>query len=178
MQQVEYVIAASYPDYVIGNELLNSLPWYLPEDLRHFKELTLGHVVIMGRKTFESIGRALPGRVNVVLTSQSNLTPVNNVHFFSSVEAIFNFANALEGRKKRIFVIGGAQIYKLFMPMCSTIHFTAVYTHVSAINTLVHCDLLTEEEKSVVSAAEPRKSITGLAYKFFVFNRNCTTHAL
>lgn len=172
--QVEYVMAASYPDFVIGNQLLNSLPWYLPEDLRHFKELTLGHIVVMGRKTFESIGRALPGRTNVVLTSQTNLTPVNNVHYVSSVDAVFAFANALEGRKKRIFIIGGAQVYHLFLPMCSVIHFTAVYTHVSNINTLVYCDILSDEEKNIVATSKPKTSTTGLLYKLFVFN--CTKY--
>ncbi len=171
IMNVEYVMAASYPDFVIGNELLNSLPWYLPEDLRHFKELTLGHVVIMGRKTFDSIGKALAGRTNIVLTSQVNLTPVTGVHYFSSIDAIFNFVQTLGGKKKRVFVIGGAQVYNLFLPMCSVIHFTAVYTQLHTINTLVYSDILTNEEKQIVASAVPKKSLTGLDYKFFVFNR-------
>lgn len=168
--QVEFVMAASYPDFVIGNELLNSLPWYLPEDLRHFKELTLGHVVIMGRKTFDSIGRALPGRINCVLTSQVNLTPVHNVYFFSSREAIFRFIETLEGRKKRVFVIGGAQVYRHFFDLCKVIHFTAVYTKPHTINSLVCCDILTDADKEIVANSVPKKSVTGLEYKFFVFN--------
>ena len=169
--QVEFVMAASYPDFAIGNELLNSLPWYLPEDLRHFKELTLGHVVIMGRKTFNSIGRALPGRINCVLTSQLNMEPIKDVHYFSSKEAVFQFVRGLEGRKKRVFVIGGAQIYHHFLDLCSKIHFTAVYTKLHTINSLVYCDILSDENKEAIASAVPQKSSTGLFYKFFVFSK-------
>ena len=169
--QFEYVMAASYPDFVICNELLNSLPWNLPEDLRHFKELTLGHVVVMGHKTFQSIGRPLPGRVNIVLTSQFNLTPVEGVQYLYSKEAVCNFIQQ-NYPKKRAFIIGGAQIYNLFLDMCSVIHFTAVYIKFSPfIQTYTCCDILTPEEKILVDNAIPKKSLTGIEYKFFVLQR-------
>lgn len=106
---------------VIGNK--NDLPWYLPADLKHFKEITDGHTVLMGRKTWESIftrlGRPLPNRRNIVLTRDDSFSAegVESVH---DLEAFF--ANVEED----IYVIGGAEVYKLALPFLHRLYVTQV----------------------------------------------------
>jgi dihydrofolate reductase len=103
----------------------NALPWHLPEDLRRFKRLTLGHPVLMGRKTAESIGRALPGRDNLVLT-RSGLAP------FDGQIAVPDITHARElAGDGTLFVIGGAEVYALTLPDATQLHLTWVDTNVT-----------------------------------------------
>ena len=102
---------------VIGRN--NSLPWYLPEDLKYFKRITLGKPVIMGRKTYESIGRPLPGRRNIVLSRTQSLIP--GVELFSSVKEVIEAFS-----EEEIFIIGGGQIYETFLSCVETIYLTEV----------------------------------------------------
>ena len=99
------LIVARAANGVIG--LNNSLPWHLPEDLRHFKATTLGHVLVMGRRTFESIGRALPGRRTLVLT-RDNAWASPGCERAASLEA----ALALAGEATEVFIAGGGEIYR------------------------------------------------------------------
>jgi dihydrofolate reductase len=110
--------------------LQNQIPWHCPEDLKHFKEITSGHVVIMGRTTYESIlkalGRPLPKRQSWVLSRQDQQDFVtDHVRFFSSKEDI------LETLKKqniqKAFIAGGAQIYQLFFPYVTHMHWTRIH---------------------------------------------------
>jgi dihydrofolate reductase len=98
-----------------------ALPWHLPDDLRHFKELTLGHPILMGRRTFAAIGRALPGRRNLVLTRGAALP--------AGVEAVATFAEALArcAGAAELFVIGGAEVYRLALPHATRIELTRVH---------------------------------------------------
>lgn len=108
-----------------GNELL----FKIPEDMKMFKEKTTGHVVIMGRKTFESIGRALPNRVNIVVTRTLNLKPqTSDLKFVSSIEEAIELAKTLESPPAggEIFVIGGAQIYEQALPFADKLYLTVV----------------------------------------------------
>jgi dihydrofolate reductase len=97
------IIVAMSQNFVIG--VNNSLPWKLPEDLKHFKNLTLGKSLIMGRKTFESIGRPLPGRENIIVTRQSSYLK-EGVKIANSIEEATKIA------QNEIFIAGGAEIYK------------------------------------------------------------------
>ena len=102
------------------------LPWHISEDLKHFKELTKGHTVIMGRKTFESIGKALPGRKNIIITSDRNYaSKALDCAIASSVDDAIEKAKSFEGNE--IFVIGGAEIYQQFLPMTEKIYLTLVH---------------------------------------------------
>jgi len=94
----------------------NELLWHLPGDLPRFKEITMGSPIIMGRKTFDSIGRALPGRLNVVLTGNKDWQ-ADNGSVAGSIDDALNLAK--ETGSERIFVIGGGQIYKLFLAYAS-----------------------------------------------------------
>ena len=108
---------------VIGKN--NDLPWHLPEDLKHFKELTLGKTVLMGRKTYESIvarlGKPLPGRKNVVITRQAGYKVPAGVLVFFDLESAFK---ALAGED--VYVIGGAEIYKQALPVAQKFYLTRV----------------------------------------------------
>jgi dihydrofolate reductase len=119
---LELVVAVSEND-VIGRG--NQLPWRLPADLRHFKLLTMGRPILMGRKTYESIGKALPGRVNLVLSRAPGFVP-SDCTVVSSLED----ARIAAGTKSPLMVIGGAEIYRLCMPLAGRIHLTLVHTRV------------------------------------------------
>ncbi|MEK7607061.1 MAG: dihydrofolate reductase [Patescibacteria group bacterium] len=112
------IIAAIGPNNVIGKK--GVLPWHLPEDIKRFKQLTMGHPIIMGRKTYESIGKPLPGRVNIVITRQENFAAPGCAVFQSLKEAIAKF------KDQDPFVIGGAEIYRLALPLADRLYITEV----------------------------------------------------
>ena len=115
------LIAAMNKKRVIGKN--GSLPWKLPEDLRRFKRLTLEHPIIMGRKTFEAIGRPLPGRTNIVLTrDMSYQSPGCTVVHYQD-EAL---ARAENTKSDEVFIIGGAEIYAQFLPRADKMYLTFV----------------------------------------------------
>ncbi len=112
-------IAAMASNRVIGKE--GKLPWHLPEDFRWFKKLTMGHPIVMGRKTCESIGRPLPGRRNVVVSRQWTTAP-EGFELIHSIEALGDLE--LEGD---VFVIGGAVLYKELLPECEEFYLSYVF---------------------------------------------------
>ena len=118
----ELVVAVAEND-VIGRG--NQLPWHLPADLRHFKSLTLGKPVLMGRKTYESIGKALPGRTNIVLSRSEDFAPGDGV-----VVKTLDDARIAAGAQTALMVIGGAEIYRQCLPFASRIHLTLVHTRI------------------------------------------------
>ncbi len=112
------IIAAIGPNNVIGNE--GKLPWHLPEDLKRFKSLTMGHPIIMGRKTYESIGKPLPGRKNIVVTRQEKYEAPGCFVAHSLDDAIESCWD------EDVFVIGGAEIYKQALPIADKLYLTEV----------------------------------------------------
>ena len=117
------LIAALDRHHAIGKG--NDLPWRLPDDLKRFKALTLGKPVLMGRKTAQSLGRALPGRSNLVLTRSGNV-PFEGMHAVDSVETAIEVARAAGADE--LCVIGGGEIYALTLPIAGTLHLTHVDT--------------------------------------------------
>jgi dihydrofolate reductase len=115
------LVAAVAENGVIGAG--GELPWHLPEDLAHFKRVTTGHVVIMGRRTFESIGRPLPRRTNIVVTRQPGWS-ADGVIAASSLDAALDAAEEHDGDA---MVIGGAQIYALALPLADAQVLTEVH---------------------------------------------------
>jgi len=103
-----------------GNDLL----WKIPEDLKRFKEITKGHPIIMGRKTFDSIGRLLPGRTNVVITRDSNWA-VEGTFPIISMEKAIELAKLKPGNEE-VFIIGGGQIYDLGLPYADKLYLTLI----------------------------------------------------
>ena len=113
------LIAALGRNGVIGKD--NRMPWHISEDLKRFKTLTLGHPVVMGRKTFESIGKPLPGRDNIVVTRSPAFVAPGCRVVHSLTEAL-----AAAGAADEVFVIGGADIYALAVPMADRLQLTEV----------------------------------------------------
>ncbi len=113
------IIAAISENNVIGKE--GKLPWHIPEDLKHFKKLTMGHPIIMGRKTFESIGHALPGRKNIVITHNPELRK-------DDVVVCNSFQSALdECNDDKIFIIGGHSLFKEALRFADGLEITWVH---------------------------------------------------
>lgn len=116
-------IVAVSTNFVIGKE--NKLPWHLPADLQHFKKLTSGHAILMGRKTYESIGKALPNRLNLILTRNLDFQ-APNCFIINNLEDACKIAK--EQNYTKLFVIGGAEVYKELLPFCQKIYLTEVQT--------------------------------------------------
>ena len=116
------IIAAISENNVIGYK--NLLPWKLPADLQHFKKVTMGHHIIMGQKTHESIGETLPGRTNIVLTFDTEYTSPSCIVVDSIEEALRTASAAGE---TEVFIIGGASIYKQFINVADKLYITKIH---------------------------------------------------
>lgn len=114
------IIVAVDENWVIGKR--GGLPWRLPADLKHFKTLTVGHTVIMGRRTYDSIGRPLPDRINIVLSASKNLSIPGCIMAKSIKEAI-----DFSPEDREVFIIGGAEIYNQFLPFVQRVYLTRIH---------------------------------------------------
>lgn len=145
-----------------GIGINNTLPWKLPEDLAHFKRLTTGHPIIMGRKTFDSIGRPLPNRRNIVITRNANWRH-DGVEAVGSVDAAIALLDGAEG-----YVIGGAEIYKQSMAVTDRLIVTEVGKSFDCDAFFPAIDHAVWEE----TARERHTSATaGLPYAFVTYRR-------
>ncbi len=124
---MRYAIVAHDLNLAIGGG--NDLLWHLPNDLKYFKEKTRGFPIIMGRKTFDSLGRPLPGRRNMVVTRQPNWS-AEGVEVFATVE---DALAALEGADG--FIVGGGEIYRIALPLVDVLYVTLVHTEISGADT-------------------------------------------
>jgi dihydrofolate reductase len=117
------LIVAMSENRVIGRE--GSLPWHLPADLKHFKETTMGHPIVMGRRNYEDIGRPLPGRQNIVLSRQEDYTAdgCSVIHAPEELEAVVPDGS-------EVMIIGGADIYELFFPKVTRMYLTLVHAEI------------------------------------------------
>ena len=158
---VSLVVAAS-TNNVIGRD--GGLPWHLPDDLRHFKRITTGKPVIMGRKTFESIGRPLPDRHNIVMTRDPDYV-AEGCDVVASVEEAMD----LTGEADEVMVIGGGQVYRDFLPRADRIYMTRVQAEVQGDTRFPNID---ESTWRLVSsehhAADDRHAF---AFEMMVFER-------
>jgi len=133
------VIVAAAENGVIGRN--NALPWHLPEDLRYFKRVTMGKPIVMGRKTYEAIGKPLPGRTNIVIT-RNPAFHAEGVDVVSSLEEALELAGhiALADGAKELVVIGGAEIYQAAIPKADRLYITEVHASVEGDATLPPID--------------------------------------
>lgn len=127
--QVSIVVAFSN-EHTIGHD--GGMPWHLREDLKRFKRLTLGKPVIMGRKTFESLGKPLPGRTNIVITRQHAAAFADGVLVYDTLEAAIDAAKAVavEQEQSEVCVIGGGQIYEQAIEFADIIHATHIIANI------------------------------------------------
>jgi dihydrofolate reductase len=119
-----YAIFATDLDGFIGKS--GQIPWRVPSDLKRFRRLTKDHCVIMGRKTFESIGSTLPSRTNIIVSSKEHVRQGEEIWAKSPEEALELCAN-----HKTVWIIGGAEIYKTFMPIVDVVHHTIINTNIN-----------------------------------------------
>ncbi|MBN6186118.1 dihydrofolate reductase [Aneurinibacillus sp. BA2021] len=112
------IVVAMDKERVIGKD--NRLPWHLPADLKHFKNITMGHAIVMGRKTYESIGRPLPGRTNVILTQNRDYQAEGCLVMHTVQDVLQRFSD------EPVDIIGGAQIVDLFLPYADTLQLTVI----------------------------------------------------
>ena len=136
LPSISFVVARSYPHNIIGRD--NKLPWHQRRDLQRFKQITFGHPVIMGRSTFDSIGRPLPGRANIVVSKRPPNDPHANIWDRTNATLLWSQSKedamyladviALSMVKDEFFVIGGEQMYKLYGRLCNRIHLTQIFT--------------------------------------------------
>ena len=115
------LIAALTNDGVIGNQ--GKIPWHISEDLKRFKQTTLGHTVVMGRKTFDSLGKPLPGRANIVITRNPNFKPDGALVFHDVEQAL---AHCRTHGEQNVFIIGGGEIYRQTIDLADELLLTYV----------------------------------------------------
>jgi dihydrofolate reductase len=160
---ISYIVAMDIQQ-AIG--LGNSLPWRLPADLAYFKKTTMDHAVLMGRKTYESIGKPLPNRTNVVLTQNKHYEAEGCLIVHSVEEAVEQFKN------EEIFVIGGAEVFQLFMPSVDRLYITLIEHEFEADTYFPEFDIddwvLVSSEDGVKDAKNPYE------YSFLVYTKNVT----
>lgn len=156
------LIVAMARNRVIGRN--NTLPWHLPADLKHFKTLTMGHHIVMGRKTYESIGKPLPGRTSVVVTRNAEYS-VSGVIVVNSLEA----ALAACGNDEEIFVIGGAELYREAINIADRIYLTEIDADISGDAHFTEFDRRLWLEIERVSHMPDEKN--SYPYHFAVFDR-------
>ncbi len=154
------LIVAHDQNRVIGHK--NKLPWYLPGDLKYFKEQTMGKPMIMGRKTFESIGKPLPGRRNIVVTRNVGFQH-EGIEVATSVEEAIKLA----GNVEEIMVIGGEQIFDLTLPIADRLYITYI-DHTFEGDTYFPTY---EDDWKLVSKSEPIKTDEGYSFYYCIFEK-------
>jgi dihydrofolate reductase len=155
-----FLVAAVAANGVIGAR--GKLPWHLPEDLKHFKALTLGHPVIMGRKTWESLGRPLPGRENIVVTRTSGYEAPG-----ASVAASLDAALALCAGEAVAFVIGGAELYAAALPLAAGLVLTEIHRDFQGDT----CFPAFDREAWRETQRKPQSGADGLRFDFVLYER-------
>ncbi|MFD0942846.1 dihydrofolate reductase [Savagea faecisuis] len=157
------LVVAHAHDYVIGKN--NAMPWHLPNDLQHFKRVTLGHPIVMGRKTFESIGRALPGRLNIVISRNASYEVPEGVVLVDSLEA--GIARA-QRESDTVMIIGGAQIYKEALPLADRLYVTKIDASFEGDARFPAYD---EADYDIIEQSETFQNDEGVEYTFYTYER-------
>jgi dihydrofolate reductase len=121
------LIVAISENGIIGDK--GKIPWHISNDLKRFKRLTMGHPIIMGRKTYESIGKPLPGRTNIVLTQSPNFTAPSEVLIFASLNAALDHCRTQNAESA--FIIGGNKVYEAALPLTDKLFITEVHQHIN-----------------------------------------------
>jgi dihydrofolate reductase len=156
-------IVAMTEDRVIGYQ--NRLPWHLPADLKHFKTITLGHPIIMGRKTYESIGKPLPNRMNIIISRDPNYQ-VLGCFVVPSIEAALATAGP---DQQEIFIIGGAEIFRQSLVRLERLYITLVHEEFEGDTYFPAIDL--NEWKEISREAHTADEVNHYPYTFIVLEK-------
>ena len=168
--EIIIIVAFSKNGRIIGNN--GRIPWTLPEDLQHFKELTTGNAIIMGRKTFESIGRVLPERMNIVVTRNKDFC-VEDAYIAKSPEKAIEIAK--NAGYKKIFICGGQQIYQQMMDFADYIYATEVCGEYEGD---AFFPKINENEFVEVKREKCENHERKMKWEFVYFNRNLPSASL
>lgn len=155
------LIVAHDPNRVIGFE--NKMPWHIPGDLAYFKEKTMGKAMVMGRKTFESIGRILPGRKNIIVTRNAD-------YKVEGAEVVTNLAEAIEmasEHHEEVMVIGGEQIFRAILPTADRLYVTLIQQHFEGDTYFPPYG----DEWMLVETTNDMKTPDGISYVYLVYER-------
>jgi dihydrofolate reductase len=161
---LSHIVAAS-ENNVIGSK--NNLPWNLPNDFKYFKNKTWGMPVIMGRKSYESLKKTLPGRINIVVTNKTNWQP-EDVFVVNSIDSAIEKAG--EADAKEIFIIGGGEIFKQTIDIVSRIYLTRVHTTIEGDTW--YPEIRKDDWKLVDEQSFPADEKHKYAYTFEVWEKN------
>ena len=168
------LIVAASENNVIGRD--NQLPWYLPGDLAYFKAITMAKPVIMGRKTYESIGKPLPGRNNIVISRNGDY-PTDGICLVANLQAAIELAQSLllVNGGEEIMVIGGAEIYRQALPMVERVYLTRVHHHIEgdAFFPELAAEQWQEVAREDIAATEPNP----FDFSYLVLDRIMSTDA-
>ncbi len=156
------LIVAMSRNRAIGRN--NAIPWRLPAELKRFKELTMGHHIVMGRRTWDSIGRLLPGRTTIIVTRNSSLRVEGALVATSLAQALRQSAADSE-----VFVIGGAEIFRLALPAAHRIHLTTVDVQIEGDTFMPEFDLT--QWRKTASEAHPADAANALAWVLETYDR-------
>lgn len=161
------LVVAHSTNRVIGSD--GDMPWRLSNDLRHFKQLTMGHSMVMGRKTFESIGRALPGRQTIVLTRNHDFVHPDVLAVDSWEAAVQGAEQSHEFGNDELFIVGGAQIYALALPHADRIYLTEIQAKIAGDTFFptIH----PEQWSEVAREQHPADEKNDYAHAFLVLDR-------
>ena len=154
------IVVAMSDNGIIGRD--GGLPWHLPADLRRFREITLGHPIVMGRRTHESIGRVLPGRLNIVISGNPGCAAAGCVVVSSLADALLAAGDASE-----VMIVGGAAVYAAAMPACRRLFITEV--HATVAGDVQFPAFARDEWREMSREAHPGDD--GHAYSFVVLER-------
>lgn len=155
------LMVAHDPNGVMG--VNNDLPWHIPEDLKYFKETTMGKAMVMGRKTYESIGRPLPGRLNIVITR-------NAEYQADGVEVVQTLEEAIQMAREyatEVMVIGGAEIFKLTMEIADRLYITEVHETYDGDTFFPPY----KDEWKLIEKTEKMTSSTGTTFTYLIYER-------
>lgn len=158
------IIVAIAKNNTIGKD--NKLLWHLPDDLKRFKKLTIGHNIIMGRKTFESLGRVLPNRHHIILSKDTQLKIDNkDVEILNDISMLDKIINSEEEN----FVIGGAAIYKVLMPYCKKMYVTEIDKDFDG--DVYFPEISLEEWKEIEREDGPKDKENDFKYEYVTYER-------
>lgn len=157
------ILVAMSKERVIGRE--GQLPWRLSADLQRFKRLTMGHPIIMGRKTFESIGRPLPGRQSIVITRQPEFQ-AEGIQIANDLQGALQIAG---NASNEVFVVGGAQIYALALPLADRLYITLVEADIAGDTFFPEWD--SEQWELVEESCHPADAKNAFPTRFQIFDR-------
>jgi dihydrofolate reductase len=155
------IVVAIAENYAIGKN--NQLLWHMPADLKHFKQITSGHTVIMGRKTYDSVGKPLPNRRNIVITRQD--ITIQGCEVVKSVDEALDLCAG----EQEVFIVGGAEIYKLAMSKTNRIYLTIIHHNFDADSFFPEIDY--REWKEISRQDHPADEKHAYPYSFITLER-------